>query len=289
MQEALRRIDCSGTLPTNTSKRTTNIPQQQAGRFADETHSAEVTQWKLMRAFHSTSGWHDNFPPQRNHLPLLGESVLLWTMLQSIPDTPWLRTYAWTEELDTVQLPPYIISKALWNQRSRNHCQRPWPSNSNHHRPQQPQQTTRSGAVSPSLEIPRSQQPPSPPTQWTRGPTPSNHLAPVCVSPSTVTHPDTQAQQVFLPQNSVIKGELTRRALVAILYWLLTLNTTVSQPSPPFLPCLFGRSSNWFHRQHIGTKIIQFRTSYCRWITAIIQKRWVIAWDLLAHRNLEDK
>jgi len=279
IQETQRRIDRSGTLPKSTS----NKPQQQSGRFAKETRQAEVMQWKQTRAFYTTSGWPDIFPAQQKNFPLLGESVLVWTMLPTL-DTLWLRTYAWTEELDKVQLPPYIISKALWNQRSRYHSQRSRPSNSNHHCPRQQPQTARS----PSLELPSNQQPPSPPTHWTRDPTPINHLAPVRVIPSKVTHTVTPVQSDSLPHNSVIKGEWNCRASAAIVYWLLTLNTMGPQPSRPFLPCLFSGCSYRFHRQY-ATKIIKFRTSYWRWITAIIQQRWVTAWDLLAHRNVEDK
>jgi len=204
LPEAQWCIDHSGMLPKSASKCTTNIPQQQAGCFADETLSVEVMQWKLTQSFHSTSGWPDIFPAEWNHFPLLGESVLLWMMLQPTLDTPWLWMYARMEELDMVQLPPYSISsKALWNQRSCHHCQWSWLSNSNHHCPRQPPQTTHSGPLSPSLELPSSQQPPLPPTQWTRGSTPINHLVPVCVISSTVTHPVTPAQSACFPSSKL--------------------------------------------------------------------------------------
>jgi len=107
MQETQRHIDRSGRLPKSTSKCTTNKPQQQSGHFAEEKCSAEIMQWKQTRAFYTTSGWPDILPAQQNNFPLLGESVLVWMMLQPPLDIPWLRTYAWTEELNKVQLPPY--------------------------------------------------------------------------------------------------------------------------------------------------------------------------------------
>ena len=94
---------------------------------------SDTQHWEQMRAFHSNrKGWPT--PLQLSQQLIIGESVLLWMMLQPTLDTAWHHTYAWFAQLNHFPTPDRLtlqdwlllgdsISKALWN--SQSNCNLP--------------------------------------------------------------------------------------------------------------------------------------------------------------------
>jgi len=101
-----------------------------------------IKHWESMRDFHLwQTGW---LPPSPNSnlATMFGESVLLWTMLQPTLDSPWHRTYAWTQWLEHSNLPDgpshqdrltynKSMSHSMWNSQ---HHQGGWSSSVPHSR-----------------------------------------------------------------------------------------------------------------------------------------------------------
>jgi len=86
------------------------------------------TQWEQMRDFHSRStGWILPTMWSKN-TTVLGELVLVWTMLQPTLQAAWRHTYAWHDKLDQFPAPDSTrsdrlfhadsISNALWSSQS---------------------------------------------------------------------------------------------------------------------------------------------------------------------------
>jgi len=102
----------------------------------------------------------------------------------------------------------------------------------------------------------------------------TKHVAQVHESPGTVNYPASPV--------------LASSELVATLLRLLVLHPFDLKPGITFLHSLPAGSCQWYHQVTIGKmKPVELWTSFCCWITAIIQQCWATAWDLLTHQNVE--
>jgi len=258
---------------------------------------SQQRQWEHMRAFHSSTRlWPSK--ERKSQTWMDGGSPLIWTTLYSPSAEGRLQTYAWTGYLENYMpwrigqsgatARPSLVSHAMWNiqnptlpQASANPSQ--GTTHTNHDLPEQPVSTflpDRQQYKQPHIPRPLSR---AQPTQQPAFAPKLNDLL-TKQPPGSVTH----IPKLIIPappQSPQLLGSTSiSPVMMAIMIYLFVVQRSCNPgpAAPHTTPEAFRHWSNprQVHAMKPGKSCV-------RWTTAIIRHLWNIAWDLLAHRNVE--
>jgi len=251
--------------------------------------SATRRQWEEMREYYlSTNLW----PSTERHNPTMleGGSPLVWTMLYPPATVARCLTYSWTGHLDNflpwandqskrVTRPP-LISYARWNiRRSQDSSPLP-PDEANN--PLGPFYRSHASVAKATPQHTQELQQPETSHMFV---TPiGNPMSPRGISPRQMTqkHHVSAIASTSEPHCS----SLIRNNMAAAMGYCLQSNNPDFE-APPLRQFLEGDRHWNYHRPSRQAQPVKSQKSCSRWTTAIIQRLWDTAWDLVTHRNVE--
>jgi len=318
---------CKDYRPETTPRMTqgfATLHNRSLSKVMPEILNPTTMQWQAMCHSHSQKAlWLFPNAHQFTTTTVSEESILTWTLLQPTLDTSWRQMYAWNEQLEGLiqaidnsnlqsthqQFSQFFdgasISKALWNSTS---VHRPIPKLKignqpgniplSHATPVQHRLLSNHPSIS-TIE-PRTQQQQTGNQQEV---TQQNQLLP---GNNQDTHRNKTSLIGYYLHNTVNDQETSHLAitslkhhspsavldegaagiLAAILSYLdQNVGGAFFNVKPAKSPSTECRQ--WHHWQTHQKQSAKYPYRCQRWIAAIIQRFWDMAWDLLAHRNVE--
>ncbi len=102
---------------------------------------------------------------------------------------------------------------------------------------------------------------------------------------AAMSKPNFHSPAEFPAQHPVVTTSALTVMAAILRYILLARLRSPRSTTSPLVPASYRYWNH--HRSSCQAQWAKSRTSYWRWLTAIIEQRWDTAWDLITHRNVE--